>query len=135
MCVLKIYSDTDSFKLLAEKTVLPVYSVYEKGDLKIASEKQTYTDYRISFDVSGKEWDDFDGQVKDAILFLEKYFDALNVMMQSHNISDAYLNFPIYSRLDDTIVNQNDHLPVKLIMLAGKLSLGIEMAIYSKNAF
>jgi hypothetical protein len=31
--------------------------------------------------------------------------------------------------------NQNDHLPKELLSIAGKLSLGIEMAIYSLDAF
>ena len=46
---------------------------------------------------------------------------------------DCYLDFPIYSRLNDEIVNQNDHLPRKLINLAGKLNIGIEMSIYSPD--
>jgi hypothetical protein len=135
MCVLKVYSDFESFKTFAESTKIPVYSIYEKGDYKNKSKKIIYTNYRISFDVSEKEWDNLVGQIDDAIVFLEKNFDYLQELITTHNISEAYLDFPLYSRLDDNIVNQNDHIPSKLISLAGKLSLGIEMSIYSRNAF
>lgn len=135
MCVLKVYSDNDSFKEFAETTSIPVYSMYEKGDCKSKLKEVVRTDYRISFDVSDREWDDIEGQIEEAILFIEKNFDELMVLMSTHSISKAYLDFPLYSRLDENIVNQNDHIPAKLIGLAGKLSLGIEMSIYSRNAF
>ena len=133
MCVLKVYSDTDSFKSFEKTTKIPVYSSYDKGESK--GKSQVRTDYRISFDVSEKEWDDFEGQVEDTIFFLTQHFDDLEQLFKTHSITTAYLDFPLYSRLYDDIVNQNDHLPKELIQLAGKLSLGIEMAIYSKDAF
>lgn len=128
MCILKVYSDTDSFKSFEETTRMPVYSRHEKG------EKQR-TDHRISFTVSDRSWDDIKAQIDDAFLFLKEHFDELDQLMKSHNVSTAYLDFPVYSRLNNDIVNQNDHFPKELISIAGKLSLGIEIAIYSKNAF
>ncbi|MBP6128271.1 hypothetical protein [Flavobacterium sp.] len=135
MCVLKVYSDDNSFKSFATTTNIFVYSTYEKGDYKNEIKKIVREDYGISFNVSDREWDDLKGQIEDTILFLEKHFKELEILLSTHKISDAYLDFPIYSRLDENIVNQNDHLPKELIVLAGKLSLGIEMAIYSKEAF
>ena len=135
MCILKVFSDTDSFKTFAQTTKIPVYSSYDKGEQLGNGKRPATTDYKISFDVSDKEWDDFKGQVEDTIFFLTKYYDELEQLFKTHNISTAYLDFPIYSRLYGEIVNQNDHLPKELIAIAGKLSLGIEMAIYSKDAF
>ena len=135
MCILKIYSDDNSFKSFVTTTKIPVYSSYEKGDYRNETTEIVREHYRISFDVSRKKWDDLKGQIEDAILFLEKHFEELNTILSTHKISDAYLDFPIYSRLDENIVNQNDHLPKELIFLAGKLTLGIEIGIYSKNAF
>jgi hypothetical protein len=135
MCVLKVYSDNNSFKSFATTSNIPVYSTYEKGDYRNETMKIIREDYGISFDVSDREWDELKGQIEDAILFLETHFEELKNLLSAHDISDAYLDFPIYSRLDENIVNQNDHLPKELIVLAGKLSLGIGMAIYSKNAF
>jgi hypothetical protein len=135
MCFLKVYSDSDSFKSFEKTTNIPVYSRYDKNEQLGNGENHVSTDYRISLDVSDKEWDDFQGQVKDAILFLTQHHEELELLFKTHNITTAYLDFPIYSRLNGDIVNQNDHLPKELIMIAGRLSLGIEMAIYSKDAF
>jgi hypothetical protein len=133
MCVLKVYSDTDSFQAFEKTTKIPVYSRYDKGDGM--GKNQVRNDYRISFDVSEKDWDDFDGQVEDTIKFLTKYYHDIEQLFKTHNITTAYLDFPLYSRLYGDIVNQNDHLPRDLIILAGRLSLGIEMSIYTKDAF
>ena len=119
-----------------EKTgEVPVYSIQEKGDCRSKKKNEVFSSYRISFDVSDREWDEFPAQVDDAINFLSTNFNSLEKLILNHDIDDAYLDFPLYSRLNGDIVNQNDHLPRELIALAGKLNIGIEMGIYSTNAF
>jgi len=135
MCVLQVHSEVESFKEFAKMTTIPVYSTYEKGDYRNKAKNLKRTDYRISFDVSDKEWDNLEGQIADVILFLKKYFNELEYLLLNHNISSADLDFPIYSRLNENIVNQNDNLPSELIILAGKLSLGIVISTYSRDAF
>jgi hypothetical protein len=135
MCVLKIYSDTYSFKSFADKTNIPVFSVYDKGEYRNKSKTRKSKENSISFDVSEKEWDDFPGQVADALLFLSKYDEEILGFLGKSDDVHAYLDFPIYSRLNDEIVNQNDHLPRDLVSIAGKLNLGIEMSQYSQDAF
>jgi hypothetical protein len=130
MCVLKVYSNIDSFRKFRERTRLPAYDSYEKGDERV---KRIQTDYRISFDVSDKEWDDFNGQVQDAIMFLKEYKKDLTELFNTHEISDAYLDFPLWSRLDKNIIIQNNHLPGELVSLAGELYIGIEIAIYNRR--
>ena len=135
MCLLKVHSNVDSFESFSKRTNLPIYSLHNKGELKNKNSDNKHTNYRISFDVSEKEWDDFDGQVSEAILFLEKYNKQIKDLCTTHSISDAYLDFPLWSRLDENVVNQNDHIPRELIQIAGKLNIGIEIGIYAKNAF
>ncbi len=130
-----MYSDYDSFKEFRGKTRIPVCSIYEKGDIRRRKTGEKYTDYKISFDASKKDWDDFKGQVKDVIEFLLKYQDDLKDLMKTHRVNHACLDFPLYSRLDDKIINQNDYLPSELISLAGSLNLSIGMSIYSKEIF
>ncbi len=134
MCILKLFSETTSFKGFAEATAMPVYSCMDKGDLRRRGHA-VYKQNSISFDVSKKEWNDIQGQIKDAISFLATWEVELISLIDSHNAIDAYLDFPLYSRLDGNIVNQNDHLPKDLIVLAGRVGLGIEMALYDKSAF
>jgi len=134
MCLLKVYSNIDSFESFSKITNIPVFSYGNKGEQKINSNK-ILDDYRISFDVSGKEWDNFDVQINDAILFLEKYKEQIQYLIATHSITNAYLDFPLWSRLDGNIVNQNDHIPRELIKIAGELNIGIEIAIYAQDAF
>jgi hypothetical protein len=133
MCVLKIYSPTHSFKDYSNHGNLPIYSVYDKGEFR--TKTRQCAEFTMSLDVSDKEWNNFSGQVEDAIKFLKQNFIALNDLYVKYAVSNWYLDFPVYSRLNDQIINQNDHLPSELISLAGKLNLGIEMAIYDPNAF
>jgi hypothetical protein len=128
-CFLKVFSTEGSFLDFSKKTRIPICSIYEKND----DNKNKY--YRISFDVSKKGADDFSGQIKDSIYFLKKYLNELEELLHSIKIDDAYLDFSIISRLDGIIVNQNDHIPRELISIAGKLPIGIEMSIYSKELF
>ncbi|CAI4158189.1 conserved hypothetical protein [Alteromonas macleodii] len=133
MCILKIHSESTSFKKFCETTNIPVFSVVDKGDRRgINRVSNTFV---VSFDVSDAEWDSFSDQVNDAIKFLTVNFYELNKLIAEVPDSDGYLDFTLYSRLNETIVNQNDHLPRELVSLAGKLNLGIEMAIYSPEAF
>jgi hypothetical protein len=133
MCVLKVYSNTNSFKEFANNTDIPLYSCFDKGES--ITTKQLCEEYRISFDISDREWDEFEGQVSDAILFLEKYTNQIKELFATHSITDACLDFPLWSRLDENIVNQNDYIPRELIKLAGELNIGIGMSIYAQNAF
>lgn len=135
MCILKIFSDTDSFKPYAVRTSIPVYSVADADDIRQKRTGRQHGVYRISFDVSGREWDDFPGQMTDAIAFLTQHGDAIRALINAHSISSAYLDFPLWSRLDGNIVNQNDHLPVELISQCALAGLGIELAIYHREAF
>jgi len=133
MCFLKIYSDKKSFKIFTASTSIPIFSVFDKGEFRRKSSKEPFPRNQISIDVSDKDFDEFKGQVTDAIVFLQTHFDELDLLMTTHDVTDAYLDFPLYSRLTSDIVNQNDHLPKELIVLAGKLDLGIEMAIYEQD--
>ena len=133
MCFLKMFSDNKSFKTFAASTSTPIFSVFDKGEFRKKSSKEPFPKHQISIDVSDKDFDEFNGQVSDAIAFLEAHFDELSLLISTNEVTDAYLDFPLYSRLNSEIVNQNDHLPKELIILAGKLSLGIEMAIYEHD--
>ncbi len=135
MCVLKIYSDTFSFKAFSEDTDIPVYSVFDKGEYRNKKQTRVAKHNVLSLDVSDREWDDFPGQAADAINFLSKHYDELLKLLSSVEDVNACLDFPIYSRLSSEIINQNDYIPRGLISLAGKLNLEIGMSQYSRDAF
>ena len=132
MCFLKLFNEEKSFKDLSGNCSIPIYSIFDKGERR--NRHSNFNEYKITFDVSDEEWSNFPAQTEDAIRFLEKYYSELEDIILKYKVEDAYLDFPIYSRLSEEIVNQNDHLPKELITLAGRLGLGIEMAIYSETA-
>jgi hypothetical protein len=112
-----------------------VYSCKEKGGILNQRRGAVQERYQISFNVSELEWDEFPGQVEDAIGFLEKWGSELLYFKAEYQPDELLLDFPIYSRLNGEIINQNDYLPSKLVSLAGQLGLSIGMSIYSKEAF
>ncbi len=129
MCVLKVYSDTDSFKEYANNTDMPVSSCLDKAEA--ITPRQLCEKHRIVFNVSDREWNEFNEQVNDAISFLEKYNTELKKLFSTHSISDAYLDFPLRSKLDGNIAVQNEYIPRELTKLTGKLNIGICMAVYA----
>jgi hypothetical protein len=135
MCILKIFSESASFRPYAATTSLPVYSIHDANEIRRKKTGETYGVYRISFDVSGRDWDDFPGQVLDAIVFLTQHASAIRCLIESHPVSEACLDFPLWSRLDGNIINQNDHLSAELIALCAQAGIGIEMSHYDRAAF
>lgn len=131
MCILKLYSDSHSFTLFAERTAMPVVSCKVKGEPRRKSSDEVNSSHRISLNVSEEDWDNLPGQVRDAIAFLTKWEREIVNLLVTHEVSSAYLDFPLYSRLGDNIANQNDHLPKELIAVAGRIGLGLELATYS----
>jgi len=130
MCILKIFSDTSSFKRFALATKLEVVSAYDKGEMRGVTKKPPAEQYQITLSVSDAEWDDFKLQVSDAIIFLTSNHDELLMLHSTHEVIDGYLDFPIESRLDGDIAVQCDHLPKQLIKLASNFDFGILMSIY-----
>jgi len=133
MCVLHAFSDSKSFKGFAKTTAIPLYSCLDKGEVLNPKSRALARENRISFDVSEKDWDDFPGQVADAIAFLTKWETDLSKLITDFEPEDVTLDFPLYSRLNDRIINQNDYLPKELVILAGRLGLCIGMSIYQQD--
>lgn len=130
MCLLKVISNTESFKNFASNNPDIVFRVREKGEVRRQSTGELYSSFILSLKVSDKNWYDLSGQIDDTIYFLEKNFETLKTLLESHAVEDSYLDFPVESRLNDEIGNQNDYLPKELIKLAGKLELAIVISNY-----
>ena len=79
--------------------------------------------------------DDFPGQVNDAIVFLEKWGPRIAKFQAKWTPDQLFLTFPLWSRLDSKIANQNDFFPGRLVSLAGALGIGIEISNYRVDTF
>ena len=64
-----------------------------------------------------------------------RYAAEIRRLVESHPVSEAYLDFPLWSRLDGEFVNQSDLLPRELIALCAAAGIGVEMSLYARSAF
>ncbi len=130
MCVLHVTSRSESFSELLKLTRLPVYQSHEKGEIKQARRGLTWEDFGFSCEVSAREWNDFPGQVEDAIRFLARHSPELKALGVQHRLDDIRLDFPIESRLSKEVFGQFDYLPPKLVRLCADYGIGIELSHY-----
>lgn len=129
MTVLRVYSDAYSFQSCAATTEMALAGCVDKG--QIGRRQQPEPEHRLHLSVSRREWEDFPGQVADAIAFLRKHESELSDLLHSPAVTEAGLDFPTYPRLNEQLVAQYDHLPRELIRLVGSIGLSIEMSIYA----
>ena len=120
-----------SFREFVEKSDVPIYDSHEKGDPCKFKKRPPKNDYGFQCSVSDKDFDDFDGQVSDAIAFLRNHFNEMKELVSEYDIDDFRLDFPIECRLiKNNLFSQCDFLPPELIKLSGEIGLGIEMSQY-----
>ena len=130
MCILKILNKTGSYKSLISKIKIKPYSVQDKGDKPFKTIKRIVKEYKISFATSDKEWNDLPGQIKDTVKYLKRNKIELRKVIKDNKNTKAYLDFPIYSRLNKNIVFQSDKFPSDLLKLCGDLDIMIVLSNY-----
>ena len=130
MCVLHVRSKTKSFAEFLRKTGFPSYRSHEKGEVSTIRKRRLYDDFGFSSDLSKKDWGDLAGQIEDAHAFLREHEKELRSLRATHELTDVWLDFPYYCRLDDKIAVQCDYFPPEFLRLAGDLGIGIELSHY-----
>ena len=85
----------------------------------------------FTVEVSAASGEEFHKQIEDAILFLHRYRDELNLLAQMKELEDLRLDFGV-SRKNGFL--QCSYLPPELLRLAGNLRIGIEISIYGADA-
>ncbi|MDE2420039.1 MAG: hypothetical protein KGO49_02510 [Gammaproteobacteria bacterium] len=111
------------------------HSLRVKNEPRRAGSKLINQNHCLILRVSDLDFDNIQGQIKDAISFLRTWELELVKLIALNDNIEACLDFPLYSRFDKDIIVQNDHLPKELIILAGRIGLSIEMSIYDKYVF
>jgi hypothetical protein len=77
--------------------------------------------------VSDRDFRDVDGQVRDAIGFLQANEPALRAIVSFPGVGLAILDFGV-AWLDVAV--QVDHLPAELLRLAGALGISVSLSHY-----
>ena len=132
-CLLRVSIKRKPLAELLSATRLPYFGAYDKSTLaRFGSRKGKPLGYSgFSCRASVKEWDDFPGQVADAIKFLRRHRAALQKLRDEFDGLEIQLDFPYFLRIGTkNICVQWDSLPPALISLAGELGVGIMMSLY-----
>jgi len=129
-CVLWISGDFNT-DALTEIIRLTPYKKIEKGEVVTTKDgPKKYEQALCGFDVSSKDFTDFQAMVSDAISFLETNFNNLQPLAEMQGVN-AKLDFGYFSTFMDTnIVAQYDTIPYQLSRLAGNLRIDIELSQY-----
>lgn len=135
MCILRLSSRSVSFKPILDETKLPITSVYDAGEYRDTKRARLCQNNQATLDVSDKEWDDLQGQINDAICFLENHKGDIQKLFELVNDLSVGLDFPINSKLDGNIVTQGITFPGRLTSLAGSLNIDIGMTLYEYGLF
>lgn len=108
-----------------------VDSIWEKGG--VYDDARPRKAFSLSFDVSKSDWYDLAGQVRDAIVFWDRNETELRAILKGRDDIEAVLDFPVWSRIDANVYNQNDQFPKELVVRAGHLGLALELATYARD--
>jgi len=128
-CVLWITCDCNSEELL-KVIEIPPYKIIEKGSVVDTKEGRKHFDHTLcGFDVSTKDFTDFQTLVKESVEWLTTNFDGLSKL--SSMPVTAKLDFGFYTQFSDSkIVAQYDTIPWQLMKLASDLKFDIELSQY-----
>ncbi|MEO5819629.1 MAG: hypothetical protein ABIT71_03930 [Vicinamibacteraceae bacterium] len=121
--------DFDVDRFLARFEIEPE-GMFRRGE-PIPRRAEVYTQSRFWLPVSDRDFEDFKGQIQDAIAFLSlaRWQPVLEAIAQTPGV-EHWLCFGI-SRLDvEEFPLQCDYLPPDLVALAGRYRVGIAIDHY-----
>jgi hypothetical protein len=132
MCVLRVSSNRHSLSAFLAAERLPYYESHAKHDPQPYGRKKGKPFGHSGFKsaVSDKEWSDLPGQIHDALRFLKRHRNAIVTLRKKYGVKDMRLDFPNALRIGTRVAAQFDYFPPELILLTGKLGLGIQLSLY-----
>ena len=127
-CVLRATgSDFNVESFLDESTFAPC-NVFLKGELK--AKNHAWETNGLTLDVSAASFNNFIGQIHDAIKFLKENKRELVRLRNFNGLEEMSLDFGV-ERKNGFL--QSSFFPPDLIALAGELGMGLELSIYGED--
>lgn len=128
-CILWITCDCSSEQLI-ETVALQPYKIIEKGSVVETRDGEKRFDHTLcGFDVSTKDFTEFEVLVKDATQWLSDHYGQLEKLADMG--ATVKLDFGFYTKfVDSKIVAQYDSIPWQLMKIAGDLKIDIELSQY-----
>ncbi|MGN6181112.1 MAG: hypothetical protein ACTHNW_18160 [Mucilaginibacter sp.] len=122
--------DVDAF---VEKTTMPGFRKYYKGEPKVKSSKRRNEHSGGSIATSEADFDDFKGQIADTIQFLTEYKNNLMIIASTPDIDYAVIDFGINSAINEHKLMQTFYFTKALIKLCAELNIEIVLSIYKED--
>jgi hypothetical protein len=109
----------------------PTLRVRHKGEpLELARPSELWKHSQFALDPSEADFDHFQDQVADVIVFLKANAEPLSHILNINVPYQAYFDFPIHDRYN---VAQEDYLSPELLRLTGNLNIGIIISRYPNH--
>jgi hypothetical protein len=133
-CVLRAWGKNFDVETFLQKSKLKPIAIWKRGQKfkrKIRGRK-SHRDSGFNCEVSEKDFDQFNAQIRDAIDFMKFLKKDLKRLTAFPGVEKAGLDFGITNRAlsDKKILVQSDAFPAELAKLAGSLGLDIAMTLY-----
>ena len=133
-CILIIEGSEFDVNEFLKETELSPYEKHLKGDkrpFKKLNKPMNYETSGCRFDLSKADFNDFEVQRKDAILFLNQNYEKLKKLnkfgLNKNEI--PVIGFGIENQMADFWC-QTEYLQPELLKLTGNLNIGIEISLY-----
>lgn len=127
-CILHVSGEDFAVDEFLSDTKLKPYHVHHRGE-PTGRKEVNYEDSGFSIEVSEADGD-LNVEVEDAILFLRRHEADLSRLATMHEVSVRRLDFGINRR---DVFGQFEYLPPELLLLSGRLGIGIELSIYDSS--
>jgi hypothetical protein len=127
-CILRISGETLDVDNLLYLHPLLHYSVWKKGESRIYQKGKCCLDSGVQFLVSDADFDKFKVQEQDAIEYLEANLSIIKKIVNFYGVQYSVLDFGV--AITDKHFSVSSYLSARLIQLAAKCNLSIEVSCY-----
>ena len=130
-CVLRVSGKKFASSEFAERTDLPVITVYVRGEPRLPRTRPNGEKHQtsgVNIEVSRADFSNLRLQIRHAHAFLRRYKRQLARLWRTPGVEDMTLDFGVGER---DVPAQFDYFPPDLLTAAGRLKIGIEISRYS----
>lgn len=125
-CILRVWGTDLAIDDLSKATSLNPYRIDRRGEPR-RQPGRVFDRSCAHFEVSDLGFQEFEGQIKDAVAYLERNLVDLGVLLGFPGVQGAALDFGLAWR---DAAAQTDELPARLLALSGNLGIGIDLSHY-----
>ncbi len=133
-CILRIFGRNFEVDEFLKITGLIPIRIYRKGEQARFTESGVQEDSGCNIKISSADFDEFERQKEDALKFLTDQFEQVE-LFKKYQGESADIDFGIRTRfIEEDVYTHTDFLPPELLLVTGKLGIGIALSYYWTKA-